>query len=58
MRIPPLSRRRGASGAGISTLTRRRFDWPIADTRKLRSNNFTTLLGAEVHAMATSAGEY
>ena len=35
-----------------------RFDWPIADTRKLRSNNFTTLIGAEVHAMATSAGEY
>ena len=35
-----------------------RFDWPIADTRNLRSNNFTTLIGAEVHAMATSAGEY
>src|SRR6516165_10717628 len=35
-----------------------RFDWPIADTRKLRSDNFTTLIGAEVHAMGTSAGEY
>ena len=35
-----------------------RFDWPIADTRNLRSNDFTTLIGAEVHAMATSAGEY
>jgi hypothetical protein len=35
-----------------------RFDWPIADTRKLRSNKFTTLIGAEVHAMTTSAGEY
>ncbi|HEX9170924.1 MAG TPA: CehA/McbA family metallohydrolase [Roseiarcus sp.] len=35
-----------------------RFDWPIADTRKLRSNDFTTLIGAEVHALATSAGEY
>jgi hypothetical protein len=35
-----------------------RFDWPIADTRKLRSDNFTTLIGAEVHALATSAGEY
>ncbi len=35
-----------------------RFDWPIADTRKLRSNNFTTLIGAEVHAMGTSVGEY
>jgi hypothetical protein len=35
-----------------------RFDWPIADTRKLRSNQFATLIGAEVHAMRTSAGEY
>jgi hypothetical protein len=35
-----------------------RFGWPIADTRKLRSNNFISLVGAEVHAMETSAGEY
>jgi hypothetical protein len=35
-----------------------RFGWPIADTRKLRCANFTTLIGAEIHAMATSAGEY
>ncbi len=35
-----------------------RFDWPIADTRKLRCKTFTTLIGAEVHAMGTSAGEY
>jgi hypothetical protein len=35
-----------------------RFGWPIADTRKLRCENFTTLIGAEVHAMGTSAGEY
>jgi predicted metal-dependent phosphoesterase TrpH len=34
-----------------------RFDWPIADTRKLRCETFTTLIGAEIHAMATSAGE-
>src|ERR1700729_2119032 len=34
-----------------------RSDWPIADTRKLPSD-FTTLIGAEVHAMATTAGEY
>ncbi len=33
------------------------YDWPIADTRHLRSNNFATLIGAEVHAKATSAGE-
>jgi hypothetical protein len=35
-----------------------RFNWPIADTRKLRCSTFTTLIGAEVHAMGTSAGEY
>lgn len=34
-----------------------RFGWPIADTRSFRSNAFTTLIGAELHAMATSAGE-
>ena len=34
-----------------------RFGWPIADTRAFRSNAFTTLIGAELHAMTTSAGE-
>ena len=34
-----------------------RFGWPIADTRTFRSNAFTTLIGAELHAMATSASE-
>ena len=34
-----------------------RFGWPIADTRGFRSNAFTTLIGAELHAMATSVGE-
>jgi hypothetical protein len=34
-----------------------RFNWPIADTRRWRSNNFTTLIGAELHAPATSVGE-
>ena len=33
------------------------FNWPIADTRKFRSNSFTTIIGSEVHAPATSAGE-
>lgn len=33
------------------------YGWPIADTRGLQSNNFTTLSGAEVHAMGASAGE-
>jgi predicted metal-dependent phosphoesterase TrpH len=35
----------------------RRYRWPLADTRKFRTNNFTTLLGAELHAMGTSVGE-
>lgn len=34
-----------------------RFSWPIADTRKLRSNSFTTLIGAELHAPITQVGE-
>jgi predicted metal-dependent phosphoesterase TrpH len=33
------------------------FNWPVADTRHLRSENFTTLIGAELHAPVTSAGE-
>jgi hypothetical protein len=34
-----------------------RFHWPIADTRRWRSNNFTTLIGAELHAPETKVGE-
>src|SRR5260221_4268192 len=34
-----------------------RYDFPIVDTREFRTNSFTTLLGAEVHAPATSLGE-
>jgi predicted metal-dependent phosphoesterase TrpH len=33
------------------------FQWPIADTRGLRSDEFTTLIGAELHAPITSAKE-
>jgi predicted metal-dependent phosphoesterase TrpH len=33
------------------------FNWPINDTRPYRSNNFTTLVGVELHAPETSAGE-
>ena len=33
------------------------FKWPIADTRTMRSNSFTTLLGAELHAPETKVGE-
>jgi hypothetical protein len=33
------------------------YNWPIADTRAMRSNRFTTILGSEVHAPATQVGE-
>jgi hypothetical protein len=33
------------------------FDWPVADTRAFRSNSFTTIIGSELHAPQTSAGE-
>ncbi|MGI9371828.1 MAG: CehA/McbA family metallohydrolase [Hyphomicrobiales bacterium] len=33
------------------------FDFPIADTRGFRSNSFTTILGAELHAPENSCGE-
>jgi hypothetical protein len=33
------------------------YNFPIVDTRPLRSKNFTTILGAELHAPATSLGE-
>ncbi len=34
-----------------------RYRWPIADTRDWRSNSFTTIIGAELHAPATGVGE-
>jgi hypothetical protein len=34
-----------------------RYDWPITDTRAFRGNTFTTLIGAELHAMGTEVGE-
>jgi hypothetical protein len=34
-----------------------RFGFPITDTRDLRTNSFTTIIGAEIHAPATSHGE-
>lgn len=33
------------------------FNYPIADTRNFRSNSFTTLIGAELHAPETAVGE-
>lgn len=34
-----------------------RFDWPVVDTRGERTAGFTTIIGAELHAPATSHGE-
>lgn len=34
-----------------------KYEFPIVDTRGLRTRAFTTLIGAEVHAPATSLGE-
>ncbi len=34
-----------------------RYHWPVADTRAFRSNNFTTIIGSELHAPETKVGE-
>ncbi len=34
------------------------FGFPVTDTRPLRTNRFTTILGAEIHAPANSHGEW
>jgi predicted metal-dependent phosphoesterase TrpH len=34
------------------------FDFPLTDTRAFRDANFTTLLGAELHAPETEHGEF
>lgn len=34
-----------------------KYGFPIADTRDFRTNRFTTILGAEVHAPSTELGE-
>jgi len=33
------------------------YDYPIADTKRFRTNSFTTILGAEVHSGALENGE-
>jgi len=34
-----------------------RFNWPIVDTTAFRSDEFTTIIGAELHTPETSVGE-
>jgi hypothetical protein len=36
----------------------KKYGFPIADTKKFRTNRFTTIPGAEVHAPANSHGEW
>lgn len=36
---------------------RAEYGYPVTDTRDLRSDDFTTLIGAELHAPATEAGQ-
>lgn len=50
-------RERGYDFLCLSDHFMERYDWPVADTREFREATFTTLLGAELHAPATSAGE-
>ena len=33
------------------------YDWPIADTQSFQSEDFTTIIGAELHAPKTNVGE-
>ncbi len=53
-------RRCKAQGYDIIALTDhllKEYDFPVADTRGFRDEQFTTILGAEVHAPETSRGE-
>lgn len=50
-------RERGYDFLCISDHFLERYGFPITDTRHCRTNRFTTLIGAEVHAPVTSCGE-
>lgn len=47
----------GYDFTAITDHFRARFGFPIVDTRDFRTNGFTTLIGAELHAPETSRGE-
>jgi hypothetical protein len=47
----------GYDFVAITDHFRREYGYPITDTRDLRSDGFTTLIGAELHAPQTSAGD-
>ena len=49
-------RRRGYDFISLTDHFMERYDWPVTDTTPYRSNGFTTLLGAELHAPKTRLG--
>jgi hypothetical protein len=50
-------RNRGYDFVALTEHFSERYGWPLADTRLLRTGDFTTILGAELHAPATAVGE-
>jgi predicted metal-dependent phosphoesterase TrpH len=50
-------RRAGYDFVALTDHFQRQFGFPIVDTRKFRTNSFTTVLGAELHAYANSHNE-
>ena len=56
-RVIDAYRESGYDFAMLSEHFMKEFNWPVADTRAFRSNNFTTLIGAELHAPQNSVGE-
>nr|WP_238356824.1 CehA/McbA family metallohydrolase [Kribbella italica] len=50
-------RNAGYDFLAITDHFRPEHDYPVTDTRDLRSDTFTTLIGAELHAPATEAGQ-
>ncbi len=51
-------RQRGYDFLCLSDHFLAKYDFPITDTTPYRTEGFTTLLGAELHAMATGGGEH
>ncbi len=56
-RVVEAYRRQGYDFIAITDHFLSRYDYPITDTTQWRTSNFTTLLGAELHAPALSNGE-
>ena len=52
-----LYRERGYDFIGLTDLFTERYQFPITDTVPFRTDGFTTILGAELHAPATSLGD-